>query len=200
MSFARRGVTLVECLVAASLLLAVLAIVSAAFGSTVNSLSKVNARADYLQSFQILGSNFVRDTQASLPSALDWAPDFYACPSPQHPDGAQLTPLERDLIYQSYRIYYRIPGQREAWLRSIPLSTPTAAVVPLSQADLGWGVQGLAFYANRGKKLVTDLDRFEVRMDGASVVLRLEGTRQHKGRIAPERLDLSFVAYPRNSL
>lgn len=198
MSSARKGVTLVECLVAASMLLAVLAIVSAAFGSTVNSLSKVNARADYLQSFQILGSNFIRDTQASRRQALDWAPDFYACPSPQHPEGAQLTPLERDLVYQSYRIYYRLAGQREAWLRSLPLSAPTATVLPLSQADLGWGVQTLAFYANRGKKLVTDLDRFEVRMDGASVVLRLQGTRQHKGRIAPERLDLSFVAYPRN--
>jgi len=199
MSFARRGFTLLETLVVAGILLTVTAIASSAFESGVLTLSKINARADYVQSFQVLGSNFVRDTQASRRQALDFASNAYACPSPQRSEGPQISGLEPGLNYQSYRLYSRRPVERDGWLRSLPLTSPSAEVLPLSEADVGWGIQGLGFYTGVGKMLVTDLDILDAHSQGAAVVLHLRGTRHHHGRSAPETVDISFWAYPRNS-
>ncbi len=199
MSSGRRGVTMIECLVAASLFLAVTALVSASFTSAVGSLSKVHSRTDYVLNLQVLGANFVRDTQATWMKGIEISTDGYACPSPQSPDGPRLESQSATLMVQSYHLYYRRPAQREAWLRVIPLSSPRRLTPPLSESDVGWGLQPFSFYTTQGKKLASELDLFQVRARGNSLVLQLRGSHRHHGQVAPETIDLEFVASPRNS-
>jgi hypothetical protein len=182
---------LLETTLAAALLLIALEIVFQLFMLGAQSFLAGERQHDLSRQATIALERLTRQLESAPAPSLSLAPEavsFLSCRDNQNQ--SQLT-TGGDPLWQAYQIYYRDSSSGELKQRRIALGTPSTAVRPIEETDLGSGPQPLPIYLVSTEVVARNLTRFSLsRSDNLRFDLEFSFDLPAQGRQTARHLEV----------
>ncbi len=193
----RRGATLLETMVGASIMAILTTAVFAVFKMGISAWFKADGLAELQQQGQAVGGRWVRETETTCLAAITLSATGDACslPSAITPAGVfALDPATSELIWQSYQLYYFDGPSGEVRYLEVPIGATTSAVLPIEQ----YTGQPLANSLVGGRVLARSVTSFQVQDLGGVLRLNMVAQRRRPNTVQMEVQTNVFSAAPRN--
>ncbi len=198
----RRGVSLLEVMVAVAVMGVLITSVFGIFKMGISAWFKTDGLTDLVQQGQLVGARWVRDVETTASSAVSVTPagDAISLPSARDVNGNFVldATTNEDLVWTKYVLYYYDNVAGEVRRAEVPINPATRAVVPIESYNGPSGRQPLSFYLNGGTVIARQVTAFQV--GAGSRIARLTVTAQ-KPRPQTTQLETSsssFSALMRN--
>ena len=195
----RKGVTLIELMISATLLGMLLLLNLLIFQTGMSGWRKVDSQANLLQDLQVVGSFWVREVMGSSSLAISLSPTAVSLPSPRTETAEPANQgVLGQLSWRRYRIFYYDASTQEIWLGNQTITPPSENPQPIELVDFGSGKHPLSYYCTGGKRLATRVNLFQPSRQGNLIVLRAGGHEKRYGSEKEEDVSVQFSAAPRN--
>ena len=204
MSSFRRGLTLLETMIAGGLLLLLTAAMFVIYQRGASAFAKGEARSEMLAHLQNATVRLEQDLSRSVYGSLSITADAtaFACLSPvDGEDPQQFESLSGRPVWRRYVVYWWDPGTNEVYRREVPLDAGSPEETTPGPIDNYGSGDPLAFYFNDGRVVARDVSAFAVRAPGPDqpVEAELEGQRRRYGSSGPETTRLRTTVLLRNN-
>lgn len=187
----RRGLGLLETVLAMSLLLLGLGITFALFFMGARSFYASDRQHDLHRDATLVLDRLTRLLEAAPAAAVTVEPDKLAVASCRNADGNTVLDPNGDPLWQCYYVFFAAaPELRQRKIAMTPVVLPLA----LPDYDAGSGPNPLAYYATDGEAIARNLAEFQCRRPTSSeieLILRLE--KPAAGRQTARRLEISTL-------
>lgn len=173
----RRGLSLLDTILALSLLLIILGLTFELFMTGARSFASGERQHDLSRQATIALDRVTRNLESARPDSLTVAASaisFLTCR-----DGQNQLALNNDStpLWQGYELYFLDAGAHQLKQRRLPLATPSSTLQPLEEYNDGSGVHALNFYCNSTEVVARQVAVFELQRpqsDRVNLRLRLE--------------------------
>lgn len=204
-SRSRGGFTLIEVMVATTLIGVMFTVLFIIFRLGANANTKALTRHEMLLEIRMLMDRINRTMTSSQRDGVEISPegDILSAISTLDIDkNPRINFNQGKLVWQSYSVFYLDSATRTIRETRVPAS-PTTTAVPLGRYNQASGSVPISRYADGGRLLVDNVESFQTtRLDSQidrhlyQVVVSAQRSRQ--GSTAPESLEMSSVVRLRN--
>lgn len=198
-SLRRCAFTLLEVMLAAGLLSLLLLMHLAIFQSGMSGWQKVEAQGSLLQQLQVSGARWVQSCTQASGSCVDLDTEAMALLSPlTDSQSATTDPVSGQIVWRATRLFYRDSATQEFRQRTLKWSTPRQNPLTIEEVDFGSGLQSMGFYRSGGHVLGRNVQLAQFSRQGSCWQLLLRAAQKRYGREQLERVEVRFLAIPRN--
>lgn len=181
----QRGLGVLELVIACSLFLVLTTVLLSIFFRGVQAWRQVDERSSLHTRGHKVIDDFRRDLESSSASTAEFddseqATLAFASPflprSTGEAEKFTVDPVSGAVRWSKYLVIYYHPASQEIRRREleVPPGSPAAAsLLPLSEVDLGDGLNPMSFYATDGQTLAAQVETFSVSRQARSLELRL---------------------------
>lgn len=197
----RRGFTLTEVMVSASLLSLVTGMLLLIYAQATRLSRQTDEQASMVADAQVGIAVLKQAVREGTYSGLTPATESFAVISPKAEDGeVELQDDGRSILWGSYRVFWRDSeaGRILRRIVEIPeLSDQRLADLPIESFDSGGGPQTLPFYFDEGRVLMKNVTVFEIAPDDALELIELRIVLEAPARRGPKPTTLEFLVTER---
>ena len=198
-SLSRRASTLLEVMLAAGLLSLLLLMHLAIFQSGMSGWQKVEAQGSLLQQLQVSGARWVQSCTQASGSCVDLDTEAMALLSPITDSQAATTDSgSGQIVWRATRLFYRDTATQEFRQRTLKWNPPSQDPLTIEEVDFGSGIHSISFYRNGGHVLGRNVQTAQFTRQGSCWQLLLRAVQKRYGREQLERVEVRFLAIPRN--
>lgn len=194
----RRGFSLIEVLLATSLLALLMGLIFVTFNVGSRSFRSTHLQSELRGDMGVLTNNLSRELERSIYSSLSLTSQGLSVLSAQDSSGRFVIGADGRPIWQRFVIYYRFAD--EVRRRDLELAPPLTAAAPIENCDLGSGLQPLSFYLDgEGRALARNVARFAPSVPEAGrLEIELGFEMPRPGNLPPLRLEAVTGFFFRN--
>jgi Prokaryotic N-terminal methylation motif len=191
----RRGITLVE-LIVASFVLGLLGLLTVAlFRTGASGWKKLEAQSTMLADYEVLNTKISREAQRSVygSASTDVGANgpTLAFLSALDDDGVFVLSDTYEPVWQKYLVFYHDQAKRSVYFAEVPLIKDSPEIkVPGPLQNYDGGSPDLDKYRTDGRLLMTDVDRCTFTLAGTMLTVEIEGSRKRYGDSKPETLEM----------
>ena len=192
-----RGLTIVELMVAMTVLSVAGLLTMALFRMGVGGWKKMEAQSGLLADYEVLSGKLSREVQKStyVSASTDIGPDGPTLAFLSATDDTtgvfHLDPVSYQPRWQSYQVFYYDSAARRIYLHKVPLAPGSPEIdspEPIEDYDAGTG--NIHDYRTAGRLLMADVDLCTFTLADNMLVLQVEGSRRRYGTERPETLKM----------